>query len=418
VSAPILQAPGYVDILTGVLTEIDPARAVGRAAAGLAIEGPCDVLAIGKAASGMVRGWRTRAPAGHGRTLVIVPDGVDVDGLDAEVVTADHPLPTERSLAAGVRIVEWLNAPRESRVVVLLSGGASALAVRPLPSVSLDVYRAVVDRLLRAGVGIHGLNAVRKRLDALKGGRLAPLVRPATVLIASDVVGDDPSTIASGPFSRDRSTIDTALAALARAGLDHDHVAAFVASPAAQPPTDPACFGGVDVRIVLSSADAVAGAARAFRARGVPTVVERTGVVGEARDVARALVDDLDSLPTGGAVVWGGETTVTVRGRGRGGRNQELALAAALLIAGRANVTVGSFGTDGVDGPTAAAGAIVTGATVAAARALGLDPEGALGANDSNGLFSALEGRAGPVCLVRTGPTGTNVGDVMFAVRE
>lgn len=430
---PIVQAPGCLGIVSSILARVDPAAAVARAGSSLNLDRDWVLIAVGKAAPAMAKGLLGVCGRAPEAALTIVPEELDVGGLPGEVVRSDHPLPTARSVHAGDRLCRVLEETPRLPTMVLLSGGASSLIARPrTPEIGLDDYSLMVAELLRAGASIRELNTVRKRMDLLKGGRLALRLRgrPVEVLVLSDVVGDDLSVIASGPISPDPTTPRDALSVLSRYGLDGENrvasaIRAMIATGERDTPDpgDPA-FDRIAVRVVAGNGTAVKAAAEALRAAGVADVATRTGVAGEASVVARELCEIVRStvvLPgqTRGWV-WGGETTVTVRGPGRGGRNQELALASAIALdelPGAGGVMVVSLGTDGVDGPTDAAGAVVTGETAARSRALGLDPAAALSANDSHGFFVALE-RAGVPCLIRTGPTGTNVGDVIFATHS
>jgi hydroxypyruvate reductase len=331
---------------------------------------------------------------------------------------AGHPLPDEASLAAGRAARELLASPGEHDVVlVLLSGGASALLESPLPGVSLDEVRNVTRAVQRAGADVAALNAVRGGLSTLKHGGLARLAAPARVVTVaiSDVLGDRPEDIGSGPTVPSPRSAGRAREVLERAGLaaEFPHLLErLAAAEIERRPVAPGTF-----RIVLSNrdaADAVLGAAveRGFRALLVSTLLQ-----GEASEVGRMIGGCIASASADGVplappacLVFGGETTVTVRGAGRGGRNQEVALGAALAIDGRPNVAVFSFATDGVDGSGSAAGAVATGDSVARATALGLSAHRALAENDSESFFRAL-GDAWD-----GGPSGTNVNDLVVAL--
>lgn len=295
----------------------------------------------------------------------------------AALIESGHPTPDENSVRGGTAVRAALTdlAP-DSLVIVCVSGGASALLLAPHPGISLNTARAINDALLRSGADITEMNAVRGRLDRLKAGGLARLAAPAAVvgLVVSDVIGDSLSVIASG--------------------LTHDPAARNV--------------------LVANNAQACAAAAAAAAAQGYTARVVTTALSGEARDVAGRIVAALRAVPAGTALIYGGETTVTLRGTGKGGRNQELALAAAIALAEgpSAGMTIASFGTDGTDGPTDAAGAWADAGTLTRAAALGLDARAALTRNDSYPFFAALGD------LILTGPTGTNVADVVVALRQ
>ena len=281
----------------------------------------------------------------------------------------------------------------------------------------------MTELLLRSGAGIRELNTVRKHLEVLKGGRLAALAEPAaiTALILSDVVGDPLDVIASGPVSPDPTTFEDAIDVLRSRGIWSavpESVRAHLlrgrkaAVPETPKPGDPT-FRGVCTRIVGNAALAALRAAEKAEQLGYRAFVDSTVVTGEARQVGESIAERVLSLLRSGeavCAVWAGETTVTVRGDGRGGRNQELVLSSALRLDGHDGVLVFSAGTDGIDGPTDAAGALATGSTVARARRLRFEPEEHLERNDSYPLFDALGD------LVKTGPTGTNVMDLMLAL--
>ena len=345
---------------------------------------------------------------------------VHVSDLGFRVIEAGHPVPDENSVR-GARAVAELAGQATARdlVICLISGGGSALLTLPAPGLDLDDLQALTDGLLRSGATINEMNAVRKHCSGIKGGQLARLVAPATLvtLILSDVVGDPLDVIASGPTVPDPTTVATARAVLERYGnpwgFENPQGFEFLETPKAG---DPA-FERVQNVVVGSNRLAALAAVGKARELGYDALLLGTYVEGEAREVAKvaaALAKGMrahgDPLSPPACLVWGGETTVTIRGQGKGGRNQELALAAALQLSGWPGVLVMALATDGTDGPTDAAGAIVTGETVARAQAQGLDPHAALAANDSYHFFDALGD------LIHTGPTGTNVNDLLFVL--
>ncbi len=326
-----------------------------------------------------------------------------------------HPVPDENGLRGTQRILAMAShAGSNDLVIALISGGASALTPSPLPPVTLEQKRRLTGELLRCGANIHELNTIRKHISAFKGGRLAKAAAPAAVLalILSDVIGDDLDVIGSGPTVPDRSTVADAERILSRYGIS---TPSFQESPK---PGDPA-FERVQNLIVGSNALAVTAAAAEAKKLGYRTLVLSTFIEGETRDIARvhaAIAKEILAsgrpLHTPACVVSGGETTVTIRGSGLGGRNQEFALAAAIDISGLEGVTILSAGTDGTDGPTDAAGAVSNGNTLARGSALGLDAAAYLANNDSYRYFDALGD------LIKTGPTGTNVADVRLVMVE
>jgi len=338
-----------------------------------------------------------------------------------------HPVPDARSVAAARRALDVARGARAADLlVVLLSGGASALMALPAEGITLEDKQDTVRRLLTGGATIDELNAVRKHLSGVKGGRLAAATTaPVITLVISDVVGDDLSVIGSGPTMPDPSTFDDALQVLDTRGGRASYPAAVVTllergargEVAETPkPHDPRIARSA-ARIIGGRMTAVEGAAAAAQARGYHVHVIDEPVVGEAREAARrfaAIVDaSAATLRAPACVIGAGETTVVVKGRGLGGRNQEFALA-MLDLPGPEGLGLhylfGSIGTDGIDGPTDAAGAIVDPTSASRAAALGLDARSFLNNNDSYHFFSALDD------LVRTGPTGTNVGDVQVAL--
>lgn len=425
-----------------MIPEVLGAARPGPLAARAAVEagvlaGPCGLLAVGKAAAAMAAGVRDAGlPAGP--VLVVGPAGppgaAAAPGVPgAETLAADHPVPTARSVAAAARARAFVaSMDAGETLLVLLSGGASAMLCLPREPLTLADLAAVTDALLRAGAPIGELNAVRKHCEVLKGGGLAAASGAGRVitLILSDVLGDPLDVIGSGPTAPDPTTFADALAVLERRGaLDASPaVTALLRRGVAGEEPETVKPGGprwarVDNRVIGNNRLATDAAAEACARAGFKVVQRRGAVEGEAAEVGRGLARAAAALAAasdapavvGGAIVWGGETTVTVGGApGLGGRNQELALAAAVELERAAprgaGVTMLSLATDGRDGPTDAAGAVVDGSTAAAIRAAGIDPADALARHDSHRALDA----AG--ALVRTGPTGTNVNDVMVAL--
>lgn len=386
------------------------------------------LVGFGKASAQMARAAEEVLGERVDGGLVVTKVGHAVSLRRVEVVEASHPLPGPEGEQAGRRMLELLHGAGERDLVVcLVSGGGSALVPVPAEGLTLQDKVTVTDLLLRSGANIREVNAVRKHLSAVKGGWLARAAYPARVvgLVVSDVIGNQLDAIASGPFSPDPTTYADALAVLRRYGLV-DRVPAAVRErlergaagelPETPKPGDPA-FQRVTLWVVASVVEAVEGAREVAEQLGYRVLVLTTSLEGEAREVGRVVAavareEAARSRPvaTPACLLLGGETTVTVRGQGRGGRNQELALAAACALDGVEGVLVVSFATDGTDGPTDAAGAFADGRTVARGRELGLQAERYLEANDSYTFFDALGD------LVRTGPTGTNVNDVVVVL--
>jgi hydroxypyruvate reductase len=327
-----------------------------------------------------------------------------------------HPLPDSGSLAAGEQARRILAGARPNDLVLaLVSGGGSAMFELLGEGITLDDLRTLNDRLIRSGAPIEKINRVRRSLSLVKGGGLARLAWPARTigLILSDVVGDPLSAVASGPTVLQSTGRQEARRVLQEYGLWKDTPpsirAALVASSvvAARPALAPS---PINLRVGGNREMVQAARAEAER-RGFRTRLLSGRMRGEAREVGSAFARRLIRAPAGSCYLMGGETTVTVRGAGRGGRNQELALAAARVLDGVAGAAVLAMASDGVDGPTDAAGASVDGATLGRARDLGLDPETSLAENDSYPLLLACG------ALLRTGATGTNVGDLVVGLR-
>jgi glycerate-2-kinase len=385
-----------------------------------------NLIAAGKAAVPMASSCLAGVPSRPSLAMAVAPGrpGAAPGGL--EFFAGGHPVPTPGSLAAGRRALDIAGATAAGDLlVVLLSGGASALLECPADGVSLEDLQATTSRLLRAGADISALNAVRKHLSRVKGGRLASAVDGRTVALAvSDVVGDDLAVIASGPTVADPSTYADALAVLERFGGTDGFPRAVVEAlreglRGTRPETPKAGSAGLSrttTIIVGALRDALEGAAREASARGYRVIVEPVPVTGEARLAAQSLLERVrrDATAQGPrtCLLSGGETTVTVTGPGKGGRNQECALALAGSLAGLPTpFVVASVGTDGVDGPTDAAGALVDNTTLDRARAAGLGDAGSfLRDNNAYAFFHALGD------LIMTGPTGTNVGDIQVVM--
>jgi glycerate 2-kinase len=335
-----------------------------------------------------------------------------------ELNECGHPIPDPNGEQGAARIAEIArHAGANDLVICLISGGASALLPLPAPPVTLAEKQEATRLLLHCGANIHEINCIRKHISLVKGGGLARLAYPATVLtlILSDVIGDDLDVIGSGPTVPDRTTFADAKAVFDKYGI-WDKVPMGVrerlsGSALETPKSGDPIFAEVRNLIVGSNRLAVDAAARQARALGFRTLVLSTAIQGEAREVARVFAAIAREIRATGrpvkppaCVISGGETTVTIRGTGVGGRNQEFMLAAAIDIAGLKNVVVLSAGTDGADGPNDAAGAIADGTTLAR----GKDAIGMLANNDSYHFFEPLSD------LIKTGPTGTNVADIQI----
>ena len=374
------------------------------------------VVGAGKAAAAMARAVEERWD-GPLEGLVVTRYGHAVPTRRIAVVEAAHPVPDEAGQRAAERMLSLVQGlDRDDMVLCLISGGGSALLSLPSAGVPLADKRAVTAQLLRSGASIGEINTVRKHLSAIKGGRLAAAAAPARVvtLAISDVPGDDPATIASGPTVPDPSTFADARAVLARYHIEPSAaVARHLADERKETikPGDPR-LANVVTEIVATPQQALEAAAMVAVSHGVMPLVLGDAIEGETREVARVMAGIAHSvqrhrqpLPPPAVLISGGETTVTVRGRGRGGRNAEFALALALALDGRPGVHAIACDTDGIDGTEDNAGALIAPDTLARAAAGGLDARARLADNDSYGLFAALDD------LVVTGPTLTNVND-------
>lgn len=412
-------------IIAAVLEAADPAIAMGKAWPAELNDGrPTALIAIGKASLEMARAAADRLGPSLRRGVVLaVPERIAEARLPAVVTVmgVDHPLPTERNISAARAVAELTRAaPDDMRVIVLISGGGSAHLTLPADGVRLEEIVAVTRALQRSGATIHELNTVRKHAEVLKGGGLGVLLagREARVFVLSDVIGDALETIASGPCVPDPTTYAEAMAVLDRHGAADigpglaAHLRRGISGEVAETvkPGD-AQWREIPHTIIASNAVAVDAAARAAAALGFEVIERRTDVEGSAAKAGLWLGERVRSAAAAGrgpvAVVMGGETTVDVAGAsGRGGPSQETALAAAIAMAGMERAAALAFSTDGVDGPTDGAGAIVSGATAAEAKERGRDLGPALATHDSHGVLGALG------AVIRTGPTGTNVNHI------
>src|SRR5213080_24149 len=364
--------------------------------------------------------------------LVIIPDYLRPRprGHRIGYHLGTHPIPSQKNtqgVGQILRLVE--NSTAGDLIIVLLSGGASALMDYPSGGISLEDERKTTLLLLKSGASIHEINTVRKHISRVKGGRLAEAVDGARVLtlIISDVVGDQVDTIGSGPTAPDPTTYRDAVQVLEKYNLwtiIPNHVRKTIVAGtngviAETPKPRDRSFRHVNNVLVGSNRESCRTAMAYLNRVGYDAQILTTRLVGKAREAGRILGSIATDIHDNGlplsppaALISGGETTVTVKGIGKGGRNQELALAAAISISGYERIAVGSLATDGVDGPTDAAGAIADGTTVRRGNRLGMDAEDYLRKNDSYNYFRRLGD------IIRTGPTGTNVNDIMIIVAK
>ena len=369
------------------------------------------VIGAGKAAAAMAQAFE-RAWQAPLSGMVITRYGHGAACERIEVVEAAHPVPDEAGRTATARLLATAEAMGPGDLVVgLISGGGSALLAAPSGPLTLNDEQTVTRALLRSGAPIGAINIVRKHMSAVKGGRLALAAAPARVVtyIISDIPGDDPAQVASGPTFADPTSRHDALAVLERYRIDAPAVRAWLGNPASETPKSlPAAR-----HVVLATArDALDAAADAAREHGYQPVILGDAIEGEAREVARAHAAIAKSVRTGSDIaappcvlLSGGETSVTVRGGGRGGRNAEYLLALALELGGAPGISALAADTDGLDGTEDNAGAIIRPGTLAAAAKRGIDAAAALADNDGYGFFARLD------ALLVTGPTRTNVND-------
>ncbi|MBC8129122.1 MAG: DUF4147 domain-containing protein, partial [Rhizobiaceae bacterium] len=365
-----------------------------------------------------------RLGAGRLVGLAVTRDGYACPAGPIEVVEAGHPLPNAAGLEATRRILELAEgAGPDDLVLALISGGGSANWLLPRGDITLADKQAVTRALLKSGAGITEINCIRKHLSRIKGGRLAAACRPARLvtLAISDVPGDDPSVIASGPTVPDPTTLEDAREIVRRRGIVLPaSCRAVLDDPESETPKagDPA-FAGNSYTIVSTPESAMRVGEAKARALGYRPILLSTDIEGEARDVAAAhaaLAVEAKARGEKLAILSGGELTVTIRGAGRGGPNQEYALALALALKGEGGIFALSADTDGTDGGTGLAtdpaGAFVGPSTLDTAKVKRIDAEAALAANDSTGFFEAIGG------IYRPGPTFTNVNDCRILLVE
>jgi glycerate 2-kinase len=390
------------------------------------------VIAFGKAACQMAKAVEDHVAHFPDDGIVITKYGHCPPGWQSRkirVVEAGHPVPDENGLHGTEDIISLLESvDKNTLVVCLISGGGSALLVAPYEGISLPEKQKATELLLRSGADISELNTVRKHISRVKGGRLAEIAYPAHLfsLIISDVIGDRLDVIASGPTSPDTTTYKDATEVLKKYKL-LDEVPQSVSNVLLKgvrgllpetPKENNTLFKEVRNIIIGSNSSALDAAKRKAVSMGFTTEIISSEIAGEAREAGKWLAHKALEVQRGGhsggpaCLISGGETTVSVKGNGTGGRNMELALAFALEIEGIGGVTLLSAGSDGTDGPTDAAGAIADGQTIEKAKKAGLDPRRYLEDNDSYHFFEAIDG------LFVTGPTGTNVMDIQTVVIE
>ena len=399
----------------------DPANCMAGALPGLPSTGRLVILGAGKGAASMAqaaeRHYLGNGAAEHVSGLIVTRHGSSLPLQAITLMEAGHPVPDTDSANAAARALEmaW-DTGEDDLVLVLLSGGASALWSAPVDGVSLDEKQAMTRALLASGAPISEMNCVRKHLSRIKGGRLALAAAPARMvtLAISDVPGDDPSTIGSGPTVGDTTTLEDAMEILHRRKVPLDPpVATALSRPINETPLpDDPIFANTEFHLVARPADALEAAAEAARSLGYEPRLLGDALEGEAREVARehaAMALACQARGERTVLLSGGELTVTIKGQGSGGPNQEYALALAIALSGASGITALAADTDGSDGGGGAvddpAGALIDAESLSRAHDRGLDPAKFLENNDSTGFFGALGD------LIISGPTQTNVND-------
>ncbi len=428
------------DIFYSAVKSVDPYKTLklyGDRILSIYELGRCDRILLtgfGKAVCPMTKAIEEELPGLIHEGLAITKYGHCPSSYYAgkiRIIEAGHPLPDENGLMGTREMIDIVKAADEKTLIVcLISGGGSSLLVAPCEGVSLDEKKKITGLLLNAGANIHELNTVRKHLSQVKGGRLAKIAHPGRVisLILSDVIGDGLDVIASGPTAPDSTTYEDALRVLEKYNLleaspgnviDILHKGAQGRIPET-PKDNDVVFERVQNIIVGSNKKALEGAKEKAIGLGLGADIISSGVTGEAREAgrwlakvaseARTMFEKNRTMRT--CLISGGETTVSVAGHGTGGRNMEFALSFAIEVEGIDGITLLSAGTDGTDGPTDAAGAIVNGDTIAKAKAKGVDPGEYLRNNDSYAFFKKIDD------LFVTGPTGTNIMDIQIVIIE
>jgi len=401
---------------------------IGRERVDLARVRQIVAVGLGKAAAPMAAAVEEILGDRIVRGVVVTKYGHAQPTRTIRIHEAGHPVPDDAGIAGAQAILDHvMGLGPDDLVLVLISGGGSALTPAPVDGITLAEKQALTKALLACGADIREMNTLRKHISRIKGGQLARAAAPARVftLILSDIVGDPLDAIASGPTVPDPRTYADALAILDKYGIRHEipasiraHLEAGAAGKVRETPKpDDPLFERVTSVMVASNIQALEAAQAEAQRLGFQTMILSSFIEGETREIARmhaALALEVRAsghpLRPPACLITGGETTVTLKGTGKGGRNQEFALAAALDIAGSPDVVILSAGTDGTDGPTDAAGALADGDTVARARAVGLSPQAALAGNDAYPFFERLGD------LIITGPTRTNVMDVRLVL--
>jgi glycerate 2-kinase len=410
-----LNDPRLLRILAAAIEAVDPYKAVQKYLP--ALTGRVFGLGIGKAAIPMMDALVERIPLSGG--LAVCKHASSLRRNLFSVMEGGHPIPDVRSVNAGERVLDFVSSLKEDDTLVcLISGGGSALVTAPY--VSLEDLQTLTSLLLASGARIDEINILRRQLDRVKGGGLARATKAKIIsLILSDVIGNPLEAIASGPTVPDPTTKEDAMAILKKYNLEEQipitiYQLLTTATSSLAEDGGLSRFEHVQNLIIGDNKLAAQASLEQAKAEGFHVSLLTNQLQGEARELgmllAKRLRDDAMTRPRPFCLIAGGETTVTIKGNGKGGRNQELALAAVNELRGVEDVLLISFATDGDDGPTDAAGAVVTGESARRAESLGLDAAGSLSRNDAYPFFEALND------LVKTHPTGTNVNDLVFLV--
>ncbi len=415
-----LQEPRILRILSAALEAVDPYVAVQQNLPTL--DGRVFGLGIGKAALPMMDALAARIPISGGIAVTKFGSGLSRDSYT--IIEGGHPIPDARSLYAGEKVMEFVSSLREDDTLVcLISGGGSALVTAP--DVPLEDLQTLTSLLLASGARIDEINTLRRQLDRIKGGGLARATKAKIIsLILSDVIGNPLEAIASGPTVPDPTTMEDALMILDKyfgtltteTQRHRDSLNSVTQWLRGSKHTidDQSIFAQVYNLIIGDNSIVSQAALKQAALEGFHAEILTNELQGEAHEVgamlAKKLREESTKRPRPFCLIAGGETTVTIKGKGKGGRNQELALSAVAELAGLENAMLVALATDGDDGPTDAAGAVVTGESARRAESLGLDAADSLSHNDAYPFFDALGD------LIKTGPTGTNVNDLIFLV--
>jgi hydroxypyruvate reductase len=402
------------DLFQAGLAVVDPLKITAQYLPETLPKSRVIVIGAGKASAMMAHAVEKAWPHIALEGLVVTRYDYGVPTEKIRVIEAAHPVPDDAGQRACHEMLQVINGlSADDLVIALISGGGSALLSLPAPCLSSDEKRALNRVLLNCGATIHEINCLRKHLSKIKGGQLALAAAPAKVLtlLISDIPGDDPCTIASGPTLPDPTTHAQARAVIEKYKIEiSDDMRAFLQDPANETPKpDHPAFHGHEAKIIARAQDALEAAAQFADAHKIKPVILGDDIEGEARHVAKAHIElafgYLDAGKGGHVLISGGETTVTIKGNGKGGRNTEYLLAAMIAADGRQGIFGIACDTDGIDGSENNAGAFFTPDTMEKSRALGLDASAFLENNDAYNFFEAVGG------LIVTGPTYTNVND-------